>query len=128
MTTRYATALKRSTPTVKRSAPATVRQTMIQVTQIDGSVVALNIDRIERVEHNPISRGHGSNVFFVGGGHLVVEESQDTIVGLVLDARARVHSRALASTEDRSGPEDRIRIRPTGAPPLRMVPKPEAGT
>jgi uncharacterized protein YlzI (FlbEa/FlbD family) len=99
---------------------------MIQVTQIDGTVVALNIDRIERVEHNPISRGHGSNVFFVGGAHLVVEESQDTIVALVMEARARVQTRALASTDDRGGSEDRLRTRPAGVPPLRMVPNPEA--
>jgi uncharacterized protein YlzI (FlbEa/FlbD family) len=99
---------------------------MILVTQIDGTAVALNVDRIERIEHNALSREQGSNVFFVGGAHLVVEESQDILVGLVLEAKARVQARGHVLANDRDGFQDRGGNRPTGTPPLRMVPNPEA--
>ncbi len=99
---------------------------MILVTQIDGTSVALNVDRIERIECNPISRGHGSNIFFVGGAHLVVEEPQDHLVALVLEAKARVQARALVLSDERGGADERSRNRPSVTTALRMVPNPEA--
>ena len=98
---------------------------MILVTQIDGTSVALNVDRIERIERNAISRGRGSNIFFVGGGHLVVGESQEALVELVLDAKAKVHARGILMSEERSGHDERPRTRPPVVSPLRMVPNPE---
>jgi uncharacterized protein YlzI (FlbEa/FlbD family) len=98
---------------------------MILVTQKDGTSVALNVDRIERIERNAISRGQGSNIFFVGGGHLVVEESQEALIELVVDAKARVHARGTGMVEERAGGDDRNRHRPPVVSPLRMVPNPE---
>jgi uncharacterized protein YlzI (FlbEa/FlbD family) len=98
---------------------------MILVTQKDGTSVALNVDRIERIERNAVSRGQGSNVFFVGGGHLVVEESQDLLLDRVLDTKARVQARALLMTNDRVGFDEHNRNCHSSPPPLRMVPNPE---
>lgn len=98
---------------------------MILVTQKDGTSVALNVDRVERIERNAMSRGQGSNIFFVGGGHLVVEESQETLMDLVLEAKAKVHARGLLMDDDRGGNDDRNRNRSPVVSPLRMVPNPE---
>lgn len=98
---------------------------MILVTQKDGTSVALNVDRIERIERNAMSRGQGSNIFFVGGAHLVVEESQEVLIDLVVDAKARVHARGTGMADERSGADERNRQRPPVVSPLRMVPKPE---
>lgn len=93
---------------------------MILVTQKDGTPVALNVDRLERIERNAMSQGRGSNIFFVGGGHLVVDEPQDTLIQMVLEAKARVHARALAL----AAPVEPVR--PPGANPLRMLPQPDS--
>lgn len=69
---------------------------MILVTKKDGSTAAINVDRIERVEANDISKAHESNVFLVGGGLLVVMESPDTIFDRIVDAKARVLARSAA--------------------------------
>ncbi len=92
---------------------------MIVVTQKDGTSVALNVDRIERIERNAISQDEESNVFFVGGAHLVVQESLDALLDLVLEAKARVQARAAALVGD-----PRLAHTPAIAP-LRVVPQPE---
>jgi uncharacterized protein YlzI (FlbEa/FlbD family) len=92
---------------------------MILVTQKDGTSVALNVDRLERIERNAISHGRGSNVFFVGGGHLVVEESQEALLELILEAKARVQARATALAASTDVTRDQA---PT---PLRVLPQPD---
>lgn len=93
---------------------------MILVTQKDGTAVALNVDRIERIEANPLSAG--SNVFFVGGTHLVVQERQDDLVERVVDAKARVHTRALGLSDHPA-----LSDQPAN-PLLRVVPAPAPGS
>lgn len=97
---------------------------MILVTQKDGTSVALNVDRIERIEANPVSAGQESNVFFVGGGHLVVQECQEDLLERVLDAKARVQARAFAISHYPGASDD---ARPVGAPTLRMLTTPAPG-
>jgi uncharacterized protein YlzI (FlbEa/FlbD family) len=77
----------------------------------------LNIDRIERVELNPVSLGRESNVFFVGGAHLVVEEPPEVVIEQIVDAKARITARAFAMPEK----EWRVPGEPPG-PLLRVVP------
>ena len=72
---------------------------MILVTKKDGTTTALNVDRIERVELNPVSLGRESNVFLVGGAHLVVEEPPEVVIDQIVDAKARVTARAFAMPE-----------------------------
>ena len=90
---------------------------MILVTKKDGTTTALNVDRIERVELNNVSQGRESNIFFVDGGHLVVEEPPEVVVEHILDAKARVFARSFALLE-------RARLVPSAphASPLRVVP------
>jgi uncharacterized protein YlzI (FlbEa/FlbD family) len=90
---------------------------MIFVTQKDGTSLALNIDRLERIERNGVDHGRGSNVVLVGGGHLVVEESQETLVERVMASKAAILAEARAMSDSASA-------RVPGAPPLRMVSPP----
>jgi uncharacterized protein YlzI (FlbEa/FlbD family) len=92
-------------------------EAVILVTKKDGTTTALNIDRIERVELNPVSLGRESNVFFVGGAHLVVEEPPEVVIEQIVDAKARVTARAFAMPEK----EWRVPAEPPG-PVLRVVP------
>jgi flagellar protein FlbD len=91
---------------------------VILVTNKDGSTTALNVDRIERIELNNISQGHESNIYLVDGRRLVVEETPDTVIEQIVDAKARVIARALALSES----ERRV---PTEAPGqlLRILPR-----
>ena len=90
---------------------------VILVTKKDGTTTALNVDRIERIELNPVSLGRESNVFFVGGAHLVVEEPPEVVIEQVVDAKARITARAFAMPEK----EWRVPDEPPG-PMLRVVP------
>ena len=72
---------------------------VILVTKKDGTTTALNVDRIERVELNPVSLGRESNVFLVGGTHLVVEEPPEVVIDQIVDAKARITARAFAMPE-----------------------------
>jgi uncharacterized protein YlzI (FlbEa/FlbD family) len=90
---------------------------VILVTKKDGTTTALNVDRIERVELNPVSLGRESNVFFVGGTHLVVEEPPEVVIDQIVDAKARVTARAFAMPEK----EWSVPTEPPG-PVLRVVP------
>ncbi|MGA2803295.1 MAG: flagellar FlbD family protein [Acidimicrobiales bacterium] len=92
-------------------------EAVILVTKKDGTTTALNIDRIERVELNPVSLGRESNVFLVGGAHLVVEEPPEVVIEQIVDAKARVTARAFAMPEK----EWRVPAEPPG-PVLRVVP------
>jgi len=92
-------------------------EAVILVTKKDGTTTALNIDRIERVELNPVSLGRESNVFLVGGAHLVVEEPPEVVIEQIVDAKARVTARAFAMPEK----EWRVPAEPPG-PLLRVVP------
>jgi uncharacterized protein YlzI (FlbEa/FlbD family) len=92
-------------------------EAVILVTKKDGTTTALNIDRIERVELNPVSLGRESNVFLVGGAHLVVEEPPEVVIDQIVDAKARVTARAFAMPEK----EWRVPAEPPG-PVLRVVP------
>ena len=77
---------------------------MVLVTKKDGTPIALNVDRIERVEANQLSGGRESNVYFVGGEHLVVEEPLEGLLDQILDAKAHVAARAsLLATLERAG-------------------------
>ena len=90
---------------------------MILVTKKDGTATALNVDRIERIELNPVSLGRESNVFFVGGSHLVVEEPPEVVIEQIVEAKSRVTARAFAMPEKQwSVPKE-----PPG-PVLRVVP------
>jgi uncharacterized protein YlzI (FlbEa/FlbD family) len=90
---------------------------VILVTKKDGTTTALNVDRIERVEANNVSLGLESNVFFVGGAHLVVEEPPEVVIEQIVTAKARVTARAFAMpTKDWGVPAE-----PPG-PLLRVVP------
>jgi uncharacterized protein YlzI (FlbEa/FlbD family) len=90
---------------------------VILVTKKDGTMTALNVDRIERVELNSVSLGRESNVFLVGGGHLVVEESPEVVIEQVVEAKARVTARAFAMPAK----EWTVPTEPPG-PVLRVVP------
>jgi uncharacterized protein YlzI (FlbEa/FlbD family) len=90
---------------------------VILVTKKDGTTTALNVDRIERVEANNVSQGHESNVFFVGGAHLVVEEPPEVVIDQIVEAKARVTARAFAMPER----EWAVPTDPPG-PVLRVVP------
>jgi uncharacterized protein YlzI (FlbEa/FlbD family) len=90
---------------------------VILVTKKDGTATALNVDRIERVELNPVSLGRESNVFLVGGAHLVVEEPPEVVIDQIVDAKARVTARAFQMPEK----EWRVPSEPPG-PVLRVVP------
>jgi uncharacterized protein YlzI (FlbEa/FlbD family) len=92
-------------------------EAVILVTKKDGTTTALNIDRIERVELNPVSLGRESNVFLVGGAHLVVEEPPEVVIDQIVDAKARVTARAFQMPEK----EWRVPSEPPG-PVLRVVP------
>ena len=92
-------------------------EAVILVTKKDGTTTALNVDRIERVELNPVSLGRESNVFFVGGAHLVVEEPPEVVIDQIVDAKARVTARAFQMPEK----EWRVPSEPPG-PVLRVVP------
>ena len=72
---------------------------MILVTKKNGTTTALNIDRVEL---NPISPGRESNVFFVGGTHLVVEEPPEVVIEQIVDATAHVTALAFAMVEKES--------------------------
>ncbi len=80
---------------------------MILVTKKDGTATALNVDRIERVELNPVSLGSESNVFFVGGSHLVVEEPPEVVIEQIVEAKSRVTARAFAMPEKQWSVPDR---------------------
>jgi uncharacterized protein YlzI (FlbEa/FlbD family) len=95
---------------------------VILVTQKDGTSVALNVDRLERIERNAMSLDDESNVFFVGGAHLVVQESLPTLVDMVLEAKARVQARAAVLAANPS------LARTPAIAPLRMVPHPDSAT
>ncbi len=69
---------------------------MIWVTTKDGSRLALNIDRIERVELNPISPTKESNIFFVGGGRLTVAEPPEKIVEEIMESKAQTIALSLS--------------------------------
>jgi uncharacterized protein YlzI (FlbEa/FlbD family) len=95
---------------------------VILVTNKDGSTTALNVDRIERIELNNISQGHESNIYLVDGRRLVVEETPDTVVEQIVDAKARVIARALALSESErkvptEAPAQMLRILPRGGDP-----------
>jgi len=92
-------------------------EAVILVTKKDGTTTALNVDRIERVELNPVSLGRESNVFFVGGAHLVVEEPPEVVIDQIVDAKARVTARAFAMPEH----DWTVPTEPPG-PVLRVVP------
>jgi uncharacterized protein YlzI (FlbEa/FlbD family) len=98
---------------------------MILATQKDGTSVALNVDRIERIERNPVSRGRGSNISFAGGGHLIVEESQEALIELVVEAKAQVQAKALGLAAERNLRDNHGRPRTFGTPQLRMMSDPE---
>jgi uncharacterized protein YlzI (FlbEa/FlbD family) len=90
---------------------------VILVTKKDGTTTALNVDRIERVELNSVSLGRESNVFLVGGSHLVVEEPPEVVIDQIVDAKARVTARAFAMPPK----EWAVPSEPPG-PLLRVVP------
>jgi hypothetical protein len=69
------------------------------------------------IELNPVSLGRESNVFLVGGAHLVVEEPPEVVIEQIVDAKARVTARAFAMPEK----EWRVPAEPPG-PVLRVVP------
>jgi len=69
---------------------------VIWVTTKDGSRLALNIDRIERVELNPISQSNESNIFLVGGNRLTVAESPEQIVDDIIRSKAGIIALSLA--------------------------------
>jgi uncharacterized protein YlzI (FlbEa/FlbD family) len=87
------------------------------VTKKGGTTTALNIDRIERVELNPVSPGRDSNACFGGGAHLVLEEPPDVVIDQIVDAMARVTALAFAMLEK----EWRVPGEPPGTV-LRVVP------
>jgi uncharacterized protein YlzI (FlbEa/FlbD family) len=90
---------------------------VILVTKKDGTTTALNVDRIERVELNPVSLGRESNIFFVGGAHLVVEEPPEVVINQIVESKARVTARAFAMPEH----DWRVPAEAPG-PMLRVVP------
>ena len=89
---------------------------VILVTKKDGTATALNVAHIERVELNNVSQGRESNVFFVAGTHLVVEEPPEVVIEQIVAAKARVAARAFALPEK----EWRVPTQPPG-PVLRVV-------
>ena len=93
---------------------------MTMVTKKDGTTTALNIDRIERVELNPVLLGREPNIFLVGlvgGAHLVAEEPPEVIIDQIVDAAARVIARTFTMLgEGMSG------SRRTAGPALGVVP------
>ena len=93
---------------------------MILVTKKEGTTTALNVDRIERVELNPVSLGRESNASLVGGAHLVVEEPPEVVIEQIVEAMAHVTALAFAVLEKESTvpgepPGPMLRVVPTGA-------------
>lgn len=72
---------------------------MIYLTKLDGGVMALNAEHIERIEAHP-----DTVVYLTYGTHLVVRESLAAVVEAVLESRAEVLRRAGRPTEGRGGP------------------------
>jgi uncharacterized protein YlzI (FlbEa/FlbD family) len=93
---------------------------MIVVTQLDGRKMALNVDRIERVERN--EAGDDTNIYLVGGARLTVTNPADEVVADIIEAKSRVLARAfdLSSTPyspslgQMSSPTS-LHVLPTGA-------------
>ncbi len=67
---------------------------MIVVTRLDGRKMALNVDRIERVERNEAT--NDTNLYFIGGARLMVTDVADDLIDRVVEAKARVVARAFA--------------------------------
>lgn len=80
---------------------------MILVKRLTGSALAINPDLIERVESNP-----DTVVTLVDGKKILIQETVEQLVGIVLDYRAEVLRQAYAASGEL----------PTGGkPPLRLV-------
>jgi uncharacterized protein YlzI (FlbEa/FlbD family) len=56
--------------------------------------MALNVDRIERVERNEAT--NDTNLYFIGGARLMVTDVADDLIDRVVEAKARVVARAFA--------------------------------
>ena len=67
---------------------------MILVTALDGKQMALNVDRVERVEHNVAA--DDTNIYLIGGSHLIVTEHVEQIIEAITEAKSRVLARALS--------------------------------
>jgi uncharacterized protein YlzI (FlbEa/FlbD family) len=67
---------------------------MIVVTALDGKQMALNVDRIERVETNDAT--NDTNVYLIGGSHLIVTALVEEIIEAITEAKSRVLARALS--------------------------------
>jgi len=56
--------------------------------------MALNVDRIERVERNEAT--NDTNLYFIGGARLMVTDVADDLIDRVVEAKARVVARAFS--------------------------------
>ncbi len=74
---------------------------VIVVTRLDGRKMALNVDRIERVERNETTSD--TNLYFIGGARLTVTDDADEVLDRIVEAKARVIARAFTMSGE-SGP------------------------
>ena len=65
---------------------------VIIVTQLDGKKMALNTERIERIEHNESS--DTTNVYIFGGSTLILADPVEELIEKISDAQALVVAKA----------------------------------
>ena len=84
---------------------------MVIVTQLDGKKMALNTERIERIEHNDSS--DTTNVHIIGGSTLILLDPIEDLLERISDARALVVAKAFVLADriadDSSGELERRR-------------------
>ncbi|MCU1490775.1 MAG: Flagellar and Swarming motility protein [Acidimicrobiaceae bacterium] len=101
------------------AAPSGVgAKAVIVVNRLDGRKMALNVDRIERVERNEATSD--TNLYFIGGARLTVTDPAEDLIAEIVEAKARVMARAFTLAGEYGRPE--TSLVPT---PLRVF-QPEA--
>lgn len=82
---------------------------MIRVTRLDGSILTVNCDLVEAVEHTP-----DTVISLLNGHKLVVRESEEEIVHRVVEYRQRIHQCPLLRERLIARPPDRMSRIPLG--------------
>jgi uncharacterized protein YlzI (FlbEa/FlbD family) len=70
---------------------------VIAVRKLDGSIMHINEDHVERVEEGADGQ---SAVYLANGGHIIVANDPATVVGRIRDEKATLLRRVLHGPED----------------------------
>lgn len=92
---------------------------VILVTRLDGRKMALNVDRIERVERNETT--NDTNLYFIGGARLTVTDSAEDLVERIVEAKARVVARAFTIAGEVTTTFSDLSQNPPPLPSLRVI-------